>query len=125
MNKEIDLIFQGVPYHGQKILKNGIRPAFAASGMTLKTLRNFISEMGIGRVDELQKNLQNLIVLTHRGISMPGRVRLVSKRVPKKSSKGIRFRVALLIVFLSLHLLEEAPCGSTGYSLNPWIGDWN
>ena len=63
MNKEIDLIFQGVPYHGQKILKNGIRPAFAASGMTLKTLRNFISEMGIGRVDELQKNLQNLIVL--------------------------------------------------------------
>ena len=43
----------------------------------------------------------------------------------QKSSKGIRFRVALLIVFLSLHLLEEAPCGSTGYSLNPWIGDWN
>jgi hypothetical protein len=58
MNKEIDLILQGIPCHGQKILKNGICPAFAASGMTLKTLGDLISEMGIGRVDEFQKDLQ-------------------------------------------------------------------
>jgi hypothetical protein len=63
VNKEIDLIFQGVPHHGEKIFKNGICPAFAALGMTLKTLRNLISEMGIGRVDELQRDLHNLIAL--------------------------------------------------------------
>lgn len=81
MNKEIDLIIQSVLHNGQKIFKNGIGPAFAASRVTLKKLGNLISEMGISRVDELQRDLQNLMVLTHRETIMPGRARLVSKRV--------------------------------------------
>ena len=127
MNKEVDLMVEGMLHNGQKVFKNGIGPAFATSRMTLKKLRNLISEMGIGRVDELQRDLQNFIVLCekarmsralhgyewpkrgsgsaspqafmafsseeaptygrgsslHRETIMPGRVRLVSKRVPR------------------------------------------
>jgi hypothetical protein len=65
MNKEVDLIIQSVLHNGQIIFKNGIGPAFAALRVTLKKLGNLISEMGIGRVDELQKDLQNLFVLNN------------------------------------------------------------
>ncbi len=65
MNKEIDLIIQSVLHNGQKIFNNGFGPAFAASRVTLKKLGNLISEMGIGRVDELQRDLQNLFVLNN------------------------------------------------------------
>jgi hypothetical protein len=63
MNKEIDLFIQSVLHNDQKIFNNGFGPAFAASRVTLEKLGNLISEMGIGRVDELQRALQNFIVL--------------------------------------------------------------
>jgi hypothetical protein len=47
--------------------------------VTLKKPGDLKSEMGIGRVDELQKDLQNLIALIPREIIMPVRSRFVSK----------------------------------------------
>jgi len=61
MNKEIDLFIQSVLHNDQKIFNNGFGPALEASRVTLKKLGNLISEMGIGRVDELQRDLQKLI----------------------------------------------------------------